>query len=344
MDSIVAGVIGLGVGEQHIHGLRRHVSCRVSAVCDFDAGKLEMARERYPEIRRYQRAEELIDDPEIGLVVIASYDDAHYAQVMRAIDAGKHVFVEKPLCTRAEELADIMEALDRNPGVRLSSNTILRKSPRFMQLRQEITAGKLGRIYYAEADYNYGRLEKLHSGWRGRIPEYSVMVGGGVHMVDLLIWLVGRRVVEVHAMGNRICSEGSPFHGMDMALATLRFENDVIAKVTANFGCVYPHFHRVSLYGTESTFENRMDDAIVYRSRDPGTPPVRVGTPYPGVDKGALIPGFIDTVLGSGESDVDESAVFETMSTCFAIDRSLQEGRPVRVTHTDSNIERSAHG
>lgn len=344
MDNVVAGVIGLGVGEQHIHGLRRHGSCRVSALCDFDAAKLDMARERYPDLRRYERAEELIDDPEINLVVIASYDDAHYAQVMRAIDAGKHVFVEKPLCTRSEELADISEALGRNPGVRLSSNTILRRSPRFMQLREEIDAGVLGRIYYAEADYNYGRLEKLVSGWRGRIPEYSVMVGGGVHMVDLLIWLIGDRVVEVHAMGNGICSEGSTFHGMDMVVATLRFENEAIAKVSANFGCIYPHFHRVSVYGTEATFENRMDDALVYRSRDPGTPPLRVGTPYPGVDKGALIPGFVDAVLGKGEPDVDESAVFETMGACFAIDQSLREGRPVPVVHTSSNIERSTHG
>lgn len=343
-DTVVAGVIGLGVGEQHIHGLRGHPACRVVALCDNDPAKLEMARQRYPDLRRYDQAEALIDDPEIELVVVASYDDAHHAQVMRALDAGKHVFVEKPLCTRAEELTEIREALGRNPGVRLSSNTILRMSPRFLQLRDDISAGTFGHLYYAEADYNYGRLNKLVSGWRGRITDYSVIVGGGIHMVDLLIWLIGGRVVEVYAVGNGICSEGSSFRGMDMVMASLRFDNDVIAKVSANFGCVYPHFHRVSIYGTQATFENGMDSALLYRSRDPACPPLRVDTPYPGVAKGDLISSFVDAVLGQGDAEVEEADVFATMNVCFAIDRSLRKSRPVPVVQTTPLQVSSKHG
>lgn len=344
VDSVVAGVIGLGVGEQHIHGLRRHPACRVAALCDIDPAKLDMARRRYPELRRYDHAEALIDDPEIDLVVVASYDDAHHAQVIRAINAGKHVFVEKPLCTRSEEMNEIVEALGRNPNVRLSSNTILRKSPRFIQLYEEINKGTFGDIYYAEADYNYGRLNKLTSGWRGRIADYSVIVGGGVHMIDLLIWLIGRQVVEVYALGNRICSRESSFHGMDMVMASLRFDNDVIAKVSANFGCVYPHFHRLSIYGTAATFENGMDHARLYRSRDPQHPPLQIDAPYPGVAKGDLIPGFVDAALGRSDPEVQEADVFATLGVCFAIDQSLRENRPVTVVRPDFHSASSARG
>ena len=54
-----------------------------------------------------------------------------------------------------------------------------------------MAAGDLGRVYYMEADYNYGRIHKIVDGWRGAIDYYSVFLGGAVHMVDLLLWLTG---------------------------------------------------------------------------------------------------------------------------------------------------------
>jgi len=332
MSRLGAGVIGLGVGEQHVAALRRHPACRVVAVADPDPSKLEMARQYYPELRRYAHPEALIDDPKVELVVVASPDDAHYAQVVRSIRAGKHVFAEKPLCIKERELRDIREALAANPGVRLSSNTILRMSPRFRRLRTEIASGKLGRLYYAEADYNYGRLHKLTDGWRGRIADYSVMLGGGVHMVDLLLWLTGRRAVEVYALGNDLCSRGSAFRGVDLVVASMRFDDDMVAKVSANFGCVYPHFHRVSIYGTRGTFENGLTAAHLYRSRDPTDAPERMTEPYPGTAKGDLIPSFVDAILGRGRAEVEEADVFASMDVCFAVDRSLREHAPISVS------------
>jgi predicted dehydrogenase len=326
MTRLRAGIIGLGVGERHIAGYRAHEDCEVVALADFDAGKREMAAARYPGLKLYATAEALLDDPGIDVVSIASYDEAHFAQVRRALDAGKHVFVEKPLCQSREELATLHAALARNARLRLSSNLILRRTPRFCALKERIGSGDFGRLFHLEADYNYGRINKIIEGWRGRQEFYSVMLGGGVHVVDLLLWLAGERVVEVAGFGNRIATTGTPFRFDDMAVAILRFASGATAKVTANFACVFPHFHRLLVYGTAATFENGFEHGLVWRSREPGAMPERMDEAYPGAEKGDLIPSFIDAILGRRTAEIAERDVFDAMSVCLAIDEACRRG------------------
>ena len=112
-----------------------------------------------------------------------------------------------------------------------------------------------------------------------------------------------------------------------MVVAWLKFENGVIGKVSANFGCVYPHFHDVKLFGTQATFLNNLHESFIISSRDPKAKSISITTPYPGLSKGDLIPSFVDSVLGRGSPIVDEHAVFSSMATCLAINRSLQTGK-----------------
>ena len=60
----------------------------------------------------------------------------------------------------------------------MTTNTILRTSKRFMEIKNKIKEGFFGDIYYLEMDYNYGRLKKITDGWRGKIKNYSVVLGG----------------------------------------------------------------------------------------------------------------------------------------------------------------------
>lgn len=326
-------MIGLGVGEQHAKGLAAHRNCVLAAVCDLDEKKRLAAAALYPNARIYDRAEALIDDPDIDLVCVASYDDDHHDQIRRALEGGKHVFAEKPLCISPEETSSIRAALRRRPDLRLTSNTILRLSPRFQALREDMRGGRLGRLFCIEGGYQYGRLWKLTDGWRGRIPGYSVVLGGGIHIADLLLWLTGQRIQEVFAIGNRIASADRGFAGDDIVMALLTFADGMIGKLSVNFGCVEPHFHRLSVYGTEATFENGREHALLWRSRDPAVPPEQIATPYSGVAKHALLSSFVDHILGGGQAVVDEEDVFAAMSVCHAIDRSVQSGRPVVVEY-----------
>lgn len=331
------GVIGLGVGEQHARAFATHPDCSLEGICDRDTVRLACVADQIPVSRRYTDANQLIDDPKVAIVSIASNDDDHYLQVLRALRNQKHVFSEKPLCLSFDQLREIQNAWRRAGGVRLSTNTVLRCSPRFQWLRNAIRSGRLGTIYSIEADYVYGRLHKLTEGWRGKISGYSVMLGGGIHMVDLLLWLTGERPVEVTAYASGLASRQTAFQGNDTAMALLRFESGMLAKVGANFAAVHPHFHRLVVFGTAATFENAVEapgaPGRLWISRDAAKSPQIVEAAYPHVGKGDLIPAFVDAIRGRGEPVVTEDEAFAAVWVCLAIDRSIHERAPVRVVY-----------
>src|SRR5205807_1482958 len=89
--TIRAAVIGLGVGARHIDSYESDPRCEVVVLCDIDAERLEEIGRLHPGKRLTTDATAVLADPEVDVVSICSYDDAHYGQVMAAIAAGKHV-------------------------------------------------------------------------------------------------------------------------------------------------------------------------------------------------------------------------------------------------------------
>ena len=332
---IRAGIIGLGVGERHIDGYRAHPQAEVVAVCDIDPAKLDMAVERYPELRRTGDPRELLTDPEIDVVSVASWDDAHYEQIKLAFENGKHVFAEKPLVVEEAHAVELARMLTERPELKLSTNVPLRFSPRFREIRARIIAGELGRVFHMEGDYDYGRRHKLTDGWRGRIPYYSVVLGGAIHMVDLLRWMTGMEAVEVlSAVGTHIATEGTRFAHDDFVTATLLMDDGATMKVNANLGSVAEHFHGVRIYGTEGTFVNGVPDGTLYTPVAGAEAEAHaVTSAYPGVEKGDLIPSFVDSILTGNPAAVTAEEVFRTLSVCLAIERARRDGGPVEVEY-----------
>ena len=164
------GVIGLGVGEKHVESYLSDDRCELKIVCDLERIKTDEILSRYPQINITQDPEDILTAKDIDIVSIASYDNYHSEQVVKALSNNKHVFVEKPICLSSNELKNIVNASNKNPELKLSSNLILRKSPRFIRLRELIKNDDFGKLYYIEGDYNYGRLHKITEGWRGEIP------------------------------------------------------------------------------------------------------------------------------------------------------------------------------
>jgi predicted dehydrogenase len=299
-------------------------------ICDQSAERLAEVARQHPSARTTTDAASLLADPDVDLVSIASYDDQHAAQTIEALARGKHVFVEKPLCLDAGEARAIRAAL--RPGLVLSSNLILRRSPRFALLRQMIRAGELGAIYHVEAAYHYGRLHKLTHGWRGQRPRYSVVLGGAIHMVDLCLWLTGDTVVEVGARGNALATRGSAFRFLDNVTALLRFTSGMTATVSANFPAVLPHGHGLAVYGTAGTFVNDAPHARLHRARGDAAPEA-VTAAHPGADKGELLEGFVSAVLEGTAPEVAPQEIFDALGVCFAIEESCRTSAFVQVNH-----------
>ena len=332
-DKINAGVIGLGVGESHITGLQAHPRCKVSTICDLNEEVLKTVGKRYPSCQLTVDPLSILDDTNIDIVCIASYDDAHESQVLRALRNNKHVFVEKPLCLSGKELDNIAHELNSKPHLSFSSNHILRKTPRFVELKERISANLLGEIFHMEGSYDYGRLHKLTDGWRGQMPNYSVTLGGGIHIIDLMLWLSGKKVSSVFARGNNIATSISQFEGLSLTTSVLQFEDGSTGQITSNFASVAPHHHKLSLYGTSGTFEQSHCGANYYWSRDPLEDREEVSSDYPGAAKGDLIMNFIDSIFSNDAPLVSKQEVLDAVSVCLAIDQSITSSTPQQVIY-----------
>jgi predicted dehydrogenase len=284
--------------------------------------------------------EEVVVQPDLDLIVIATHDGDHATHLLAALHHGKHVFVEKPLCTTDGQLREIRDALARRPWLRISSNLALRREPRFLELRERIRDGRLGVPFLLEGSYDYGRIHKLTDGWRGRETAYSVMHGGGIHLIDLLTWLKeDAAVVEVVAQGSGLGSADSAYEGRDLINALLRFSDGALGRVTANFACVTPHHHQVSVYGKLGTFQQSHHGAGYFWRRDVATTSVMTTGlssglepdrhPYPVAVKSALTGAFVDRLQGRPSECPTEDEVLEVMCISLAIEASLARGGPV---------------
>ena len=179
------GVIGLGVGEQHVIGYQRIPNVEVTDICDIDPSVLKIVGDRNDVPNRHQDYKQITENPNIDVVSIASYDNCHAIQAISAFENGKHVMIEKPLALNRHEAEAILRA-QQDSGRFLSSNLVLRKSPRFQELKNWIAKGYFGEIVTIEGDYLHQILWKLTQGWRGEMEFYCVTYGGGIHMLSLI--------------------------------------------------------------------------------------------------------------------------------------------------------------
>lgn len=329
-DSVLrVGVVGLGVGEQHLVSYQSIPGCEVVSVCDIDPVRLRDIADRHGVPGQYTDYRKITEDPDIDVVSICSYDDVHAEQAISALGHGKHVMVEKPIALRRSDAEQLLAA-HQDSGSILTSNLILRASPRFQELRRSIAAGELGEIFYMEGDYIHEILHKVTEGWRGRLDEYSVIHGGGVHLVDLMRWLVGGEVAEACAMGSKVLTADSSYRYEDTAVALLRFESGALAKSMTTFGAQRTKFHALNVYGTAGTFVNDLPAAKRFRGTEPADEEVVV-TPYPGMEKGDLLPDFVAAIRSGREPDVTARDVFRVMDVCFAIVEAMRTGRTTKV-------------
>jgi len=159
------------------------------------------------------------------------------------------------------------------------------------------------------------------------------MLGGGVHLADLMLWIVGERPDTVAAVGNRIATRGSAFRYPDFVSATYRFPSGCVGRITANFGCVHRHQHALRVFGTKASFI--YDDAgpRLHRTRDPSVAPSRLTlSPLPAT-KGDLIPEFVGAIAAREDWTDRTRHEFDVISTCLAADLSFAANQTTRIEY-----------
>lgn len=324
-----AGVVGLGVGERHLVSYRRIPGVEVRAICDINEEHLKKVAREYDVANFSADYRCVTEDPEIDVVSICSYDDMHVEQALSAFRNGKHVMIEKPIALYREDAANLLK-VQQDSGKFITSNLILRESPRFKEVRQQIAEGFFGDVFAIEGDYVHDILWKITEGWRGKMAYYSTIFGGGIHLIDLMRWLLQQEVVEVCGMGNKVLTRDSDYRFDDTFLNVFRFSGGTLGKCLSTYGPQRTKFHALNVYGSKRTFLNDIPNAKLFDGDQPENEHV-VETPYPGMKKGDLLPEFIEAIRAGREPNVGSRDVFRVMDICFAASEAASTGRTVKL-------------
>jgi len=214
-------VVGAGrFGALHLRVLRS-LPVEVVAVCEPDAQRRAAVQREFGIPRGYASLDELLDGRRVDLVDVVSDESSHGELVLRAIDAGCHVFVEKPLCTDVD-VAERIRSRAGERGVHVVTGQISRFGAGYQHLRDVLDRGELGRPVNLRFRRDFSRSwfpafgKRIHPVWES-----------GIHDIDLAIWYARARCREVYAVERGVSGLDHP----DTLVAVLTFANDVVATV-----------------------------------------------------------------------------------------------------------------
>jgi len=181
-----------------------------------------------------------------NIISIASPDTSHSNYVFAGLLMDSHIFCEKPLATEDYGLGAIKLRTERIPPGHIAQNFPLRYQLAFTN----IDIDSLGEIYRIDAAYNWGRTHKLFEGWRAIDRNYSLVMGGLIHMVDLVLWLTGLDMEVISAIG---CNKSAPgFSNHDTVMVQCRLSNGGVCNLVVDGGTgVEVHNHQLRMHGTK---------------------------------------------------------------------------------------------
>jgi predicted dehydrogenase len=145
------GVIGCGYGGPNlVRTCFETAGVEVAGVSDLRADRLALVNSRYPSIQTTQNFRELIEDPTIDAVAIATPASAHYDLALLALQEGKHVLVEKPLASDADQFQRLMDLAEKRSRVLMVGHTFV-YTDAVRKIRELVDRGTLGEVYYYDS-------------------------------------------------------------------------------------------------------------------------------------------------------------------------------------------------
>ncbi len=222
MSKLKIAVIGCGYwGRNLIRNFSALDEVELKAVCDFDLTALSRIKRNYPAVDLKPSFQDVVNDPRIDAIVIATPVSTHYPFARTALLAGKHVLVEKPLATSTSQVLDLIELAEKRSKVLMVDHTFL-YTDAVRRVKSWIEAGEIGGLLYFDAV----RISL------GLVPsEINVLWDLGAHDFSILSFLCGRDPVSITATGRKHL--GHPFESLAYVLAD--FDDNLIAHFHLNW-------------------------------------------------------------------------------------------------------------
>jgi predicted dehydrogenase len=229
-------VVGSGEwGRNHVRTFAQLRGANLVSVCDLDEGKLASVRAQHPRVRTTASYDDVIRDVTIDAVVLASYASAHFDQARRALEAGKHVLVEKPMTLQtheAEELVRVAAHVKRT----LMVGHLLLYHPAVIRMHDLVVSHDIGELFYLYSQrLNLGRVRK----------DENALWSFGPHDVAVALYLFGSEPEVVTAKGEAFLQRGI----VDVVFVTLHFPQRKLAHIHLSW--LDPHkTRRTTLVGS----------------------------------------------------------------------------------------------
>ncbi|BBH24562.1 oxidoreductase [Paenibacillus baekrokdamisoli] len=272
MKKLKVAVIGAGsISDEHLKSYQNHPDVEIYAVCDLNEERAKRKGAQYGASKIYVSYQELLADKEIDAVSVCTWNLSHAEISIAALDAGKHVLVEKPLCKTVEQALLMQDAVKRS-GKLLQVGFVRRYDANVQMLRSFSEKGDFGEIYYAKAS----SIRRLGNpgGWFADVERSGggPLIDIGVHMIDLCWYMMGRPKVKsvsgntYRKLGNRAHIQNLSYYKAadwdpnlntveDLANALIRFENGASLFVDVSFSLhIKEDEGSVKLYGDKGGY------------------------------------------------------------------------------------------
>jgi predicted dehydrogenase len=217
-EPVRVAVVGAGEwGKNHVRTFAQLREAQLVWVCDLDEARLADVRSRYPDIGVTDAFDQVVQDRSVEAVVIATFASLHYDQARRALEAGKHVLVEKPMTLGAKE-AEELAHLARRANRCLMVGHLLLYHPAVVKMKQLVSSGEIGDLFYLYGQrLNLGIVRK----------DENALWSFGPHDVAVALHLFGVEPEVVTAKGEAYLQKGI----VDVVFVTLHFAQRRMAHI-----------------------------------------------------------------------------------------------------------------
>jgi myo-inositol 2-dehydrogenase / D-chiro-inositol 1-dehydrogenase len=335
VDTVGVGLIGAGrMGSFHAETVHTRVSgADLASVADPAPDAARRITEQLSG-QAFTDPQQLIDDPRVDAVIIATPARTHAALVVACAEAGKAVFCEKPMALTLTE-ADAAVAAAEHARIPLQVGFNRRFAADFAAAREVIAAGGIGTPQLLRSVIRDPGLADP-----GAVRPWTIFLETLIHDLDALLWLnTGARPLDVYAVADALVAPEFRDTGLlDTAVVVVRFDNGAIATAEASFSAAYGYDIRAEVFGSagmvtagttrETAMQHWTADGVHART-------VRRDTELFASAYTAELTHFVDCVRTDTTPQVSGHDARRALALALACIRSVQEGRPVRLEEVE---------
>ena len=254
MKKLKIGIIGVGrLGYEHACNIANRVpGSELVAIADANFDRAKQVAEELGVTAVYNDPKDLCADPNVEAVAIITNTASHVEMIKIAMDAGKHVFTDKPLGCSLEECKRAEAAVERHPDKIFFLGFMRRYDPSYADAKAQINAGRIGKPYLVKAT-GLDPEALVESCIKFSKTSGGIFIDAASHDIDLMRWFLGGEVTEVYAAGTNFKHPEFAENGdTETGMAMLKFDNGTVAFL--HVGRTAPHgYHtETEIVGTEA--------------------------------------------------------------------------------------------